>query len=84
MNRTEVKEKLIYIIKDVVKDWYTGPIDEQTTMADMGCDSMDAIELQVYIENAFRITPEEKKWDATSNLGEWIDLVYSHVKDHLQ
>lgn len=84
MNREQVKEKLIYVIRDVVKDWYTGPITEQTTMADMDCDSLDAIELQVYVENAFRITPSEEAWNSTTNLGDWINLVHDHLKNHLQ
>lgn len=79
MNREEIKEKLIYIIRDVSKDWYDGPINEDTTMSDMDCDSLDAIELQVHIENAFRITPKEREWESTSTIGEWIDLVCKHV-----
>ena len=81
MNREQIKEKLIYLIRNAVSDWYTGPVTEETTMQDMACDSLDAIELQVIIEKAFNISPDDRVWDSTNNIGEWIDLVYSLTKN---
>lgn len=79
MDKEQIKEKLIYIVKTGVSDWYTGPITEETTMTDMACDSLDAIELQVLIEKAFRISPSENEWASTSTIGDWINLVQKHV-----
>lgn len=79
MKRKEVKEKVIKVIERRVLDWYDGEITEDKTFKDMGCDSLDTIELTVDIERAFCISPRDAEWAEAKTVGQWIDLVVKHL-----
>lgn len=79
MDREEVKERVVKVIKRRVLDWYEGEITEDMSFRDMGCDSLDTIEVTVDIEKEFFISPRDAEWADTRTVGQCIDLVVKHL-----
>lgn len=79
MDREEVKERVVKVIKRRVLDWYEGEITEDMSFSDMGCDSLDTLEVAVDIEKEFFISPRDAEWADTRTVGQCIDLVVKHL-----
>lgn len=78
MNRSEVTEKVKLLMAE--KGYFGDEPTEETTLDDLGWDSMDYAEIQVHIENEFFISPKDAEWEQARNVGQWIDVVMKHVK----
>ncbi len=81
MNREEIKEQIIKILKENL-DEYEDIIDldeEATLNNDTGVDSMRFIYVMTKIETLFNITIPEKKWSKLISLKDVIDAVELEV-----
>lgn len=78
MNRSEVTEKVKLLMAE--KGYFGDEPTEETTLDDLGWDSMDYAEIQMNIEKEFFISPKDAEWEHARNVGQWIDVVMKHVK----
>lgn len=78
MNRSEVTEKVKLLMAE--KGYFGDEPTEETTLDDLGWDSMDYAEIQMNIEKEFFISPKDAEWEQARNVGQWIDVVMKHVK----
>ena len=79
MNRSEVTEKVLALIEQ--KGYFGDIPTEETTLDDLGWDSMDYAEIQMNIEKVFFISPKDAEWEHARNVGQWIDVVMKHIKE---
>lgn len=79
MNRSEVTKQVLALIEQ--KGYFGDIPTEETTLDDLGWDSMDYAEIQVHIENEFFISPKDAEWEHARNVGQWIDVVMKHIKE---
>lgn len=79
MEREEIKQVVIELIHD--KGFFGDEPTEETTLDDLGWDSLDFAEIQVMIEKEFLICPKEAEWERHRTVGEWVDLVMKHIKE---
>ena len=77
MEREEIKQVVIELIHD--KGYFGDIPTEETTLDDIGWDSMDFAEIQVHIEQHFFITPKDAEWTRAKCVGDWITLVEKYV-----
>lgn len=79
MTLLEIKQVLIQVlIKELyVKDFL---IEEQSTMEDMGLDSLDVISLCMKVENNFQIPNFENYIYRYSTFSETVDLIHKIKK----
>lgn len=78
MNRSEVKQKVLSLIED--KGYFGDEPTEETTLDDLGWDSMDYAEIQMNIEKEFFISPKDAEWDNARTVAQWVDVVMKHIK----
>ena len=79
MEREEIKQVIIELIHE--KGFFGDEVTEETTLDDLGWDSLDFAEIQVMIEKEFLIYPKEAEWERHRTVGEWVDLVMKHIKE---
>ena len=80
MERPEVTKQVLALIEQ--KGYFGDIPSEETTLDDLGWDSMDFAEIQVMIEKEFLIYPKEAEWERHRTVGEWVDLVMKHIKEN--
>lgn len=78
MNRSEVTEKVKLLMAE--KGYFGDEPTEETTLDDLGWDSLDYAEIQMNIEKEFFISPKDAEWEHARNVGQWIDVVMKHIK----
>lgn len=78
MNRSEVTKQVLALIEQ--KGYFGDIPTEETTLDDLGWDSMDYAEIQMNIEKEFFISPKDAEWEQARNVGQWIDVVMKYVK----
>lgn len=79
MERPEVTKQVLALIEQ--KGYFGDIPTEETTLDDLGWDSLDFAEIQVMIEKEFLIYPKESEWERHRTVGEWVDLVMKHIKE---
>ena len=77
MERPEVTKQVLALIEQ--KGYFGDIPTEETTLDDLGWDSMDFAEIQVHIEQHFFITPKDAEWTRAKCVGDWITLVEKYV-----
>lgn len=76
MNRNEIKERIIKVIKDNLPDFKDVDIREDTTInQSQGLDSMTFIYIICKIEAEFSIKVKENRWNKMSTLKDIVDEV---------
>ncbi len=76
MNREEIKEKALSIIRTCVPDLAEMKIEENSNInTDASVDSMSFIYLMTQIEAEFGIQIPQKKWAKLSTLGALLDEI---------
>lgn len=76
MNRNEIKERIIKVIKDNLPDFRDVDIKEDTTInQSQGLDSMTFIYIICKIEAEFNIKVKENRWNKMSTLRDIVDEV---------
>ncbi len=76
MNRNEIKERIIKVIKDNLPDFKDVDIQEDTTInQSQGLDSMTFIYIICKIEAEFSIKVKENRWNKMSTLKDIVDEV---------
>ena len=80
MESPEVTKQVLALIEQ--KGYFCDIPTEETTLDDLGWDSMDFAEIQVMIEKEFLIYPKEAEWERHRTVGEWVDLVLKHIKEY--
>ncbi len=76
MNRNEIKERIIKVIKDNLPDFRDVDIKEDTTInQSQGLDSMTFIYIICKIEAEFSIKVKENRWNKMSTLRDIVDEV---------
>lgn len=76
MNRNEIKERIIKVIKDNLPDFRDVDIKENTTInQSQGLDSMTFIYIICKIEAEFKIKVKENRWNKMSTLRDIVDEV---------
>lgn len=80
MERSEIKEKVVYIISEqlgVRKD----PLEETTLLVDdCGMDSLDAVELGMALEEEYGIEIPDEDAEKIKTVGEAIDYIEAKTK----
>ena len=79
MESPEVTKQVLALIEQ--KGYFGDIPTEETTLDDLGWDSLDFAEIQVMIEKEFLIYPKEAEWERHRTVGEWVDLVMKHIKE---
>ncbi len=76
MNREEIKQNIVAILKENLDEFQNTDIQESTVInTDAALDSMRFIYVMTKIESAFGISVPEKKWAKLQTLGDAIDAV---------
>ena len=79
MNREELKEKTIKIIKDCVPELADTEINEASVVnTDMGMDSMNFILVICKLEAEFGVKIPNKLWKKLSTLGDVLDALQKY------
>jgi acyl carrier protein len=79
---SEIPEKLIYVFRDLFKD-YDGPITRATTSLEVpGWDSLSHAELIMLVEDHFNVVLETENAFSYQNLGELIDDLQAIEPEH--
>jgi len=80
VERSEIKEKVVYIISEqlgVRKD----PLEETTLLVDdCGMDSLDAVELGMALEEEYGIEIPDEDAEKIKTVGEAIDYIEAKTK----
>ena len=76
MNREEIKQNIVAILKENLDEFQNTDIQESTVInTDAALDSMRFIYVMTKIESTFGISVPEKKWSKLQTLGDAIDAV---------
>ncbi|HBE99026.1 MAG TPA: hypothetical protein DDW18_03220 [Firmicutes bacterium] len=76
MNREEIKQNIVAILKENLDEFQNTDIQESTVInTDAALDSMRFIYVMTKIESTFGISVPEKKWAKLQTLGDAIDAV---------
>ena len=81
MNRKEISETLIKILKDNLDEWENVTIDESSVLnTDTGVDSIRFIYVMSKVESTFSINIPERKWSKLITFGDVIDAIEEELK----
>ncbi len=75
MTRSEIEQKLIDIVRQEKHDLPDEKLTPQTSFADAGIDSLDALTILFAIEENFKISIPDDRARAMKTLGDMIDAV---------
>lgn len=74
MDRSDVFEKMTALIAETL-EVDADELSEDTSMADLGADSFDMLELVTSMEDEFEISVDEDSLGALETIGDAIDLI---------
>lgn len=74
MDRSDVFEKMTTLIAETL-EVDADELSEDTSMADLGADSFDMLELVTSMEDEFEISVDEDSLGALETIGDAIDLI---------
>ena len=75
MNRGEIEQKLIGIVRQEKPNLAMEALTPQTALADAGIDSLDALTILFAIEETFKISIPDDRARAMKTFGDMIDAV---------
>ena len=75
MNRGEIEQKLIEIVRQEKPNLTTDTLTPETPLADAGIDSLDALTILFAIEETFKISIPDDRARAMKTFGDMIDAV---------
>lgn len=78
MTRDEIAERVIKVV-DRVHDRVGTEITPETTLSELGWDSLDLVELAMYIEDEFAIEVTDAEMNAAKSVEDWISLAEMKV-----
>ena len=75
MNRGEIEQKLIEIVRQEKPDLPADTLKRETALADAGIDSLDALTILFAIEETFKISVPDDRARAMKTFGDMVDAV---------
>ncbi len=79
MNRGEIKQKLIEIVRQEKPDLTADTLTPETALADAGIDSLDALTILFAIEETFKISIPDDRARAMKTFGDMVDAVVALI-----
>ncbi|HEX7421437.1 MAG TPA: phosphopantetheine-binding protein [Thermoanaerobaculia bacterium] len=79
MNRGEIEQKLIEIVRQEKPDLTADTLTPETALADAGIDSLDALTILFAIEETFRISIPDDRARAMKTFGDMVDAVVALI-----
>jgi acyl carrier protein len=79
MNRGEIEQKLIEIVRQEKPDLTANTLTPETALADAGIDSLDALTILFAIEETFRISIPDDRARAMKTFGDMVDAVVALI-----
>lgn len=79
MNRGEVEQKLIEIVRQEKPDLPADRLTHDTALADAGIDSLDALTILFAIEETFKISVPDDRARAMKTFGDMVDAVVALI-----
>ncbi|HUT58487.1 MAG TPA: phosphopantetheine-binding protein [Phycisphaerae bacterium] len=81
MNKSELREKVVRVVCDVLSVEPDMVADESNFVFDLGAESTQSVELVAGFEEAFGIEMDNESALAVQTVGEAVDFVGKYVKD---
>ena len=81
MTRSEIEQKLIAIVRQEKPDLPDDKLTPETSLADAGIDSLDALTILFAIEEQFHITVPDERARAMRTFGDMISAVEALAPD---
>jgi acyl carrier protein len=75
MNRGEIEQKLIEIVRQEKPDFAADKLTPDTALADAGIDSLDALTILFAIEETFKISVPDDRARAMKTFDDMVDAV---------
>jgi acyl carrier protein len=79
MNRGEIEQKLIEIVRQEKPDITAERLTPETALADAGIDSLDALTILFAIEETFTISIPDDRARAMKTFGDMVDAVVALI-----
>jgi acyl carrier protein len=79
MNRGEIEQKLIEIVRQEKPDLTADTLTPETALADAGIDSLDALTILFAIEETFKISIPDGRARAMKTFGDMVDAVVALI-----
>jgi acyl carrier protein len=79
MNRGEIEQKLIEIVRQEKPDLTADTLTPETALADAGIDSLDALTILFAIEETFKISIPDDRARAMKTFGDMVDAVVALI-----
>lgn len=79
MERTEIKEKIVDVIVDKLMVDKADVQDETKLVEDLGCDSLDLVELCIECEGVFCIRIDDDDFEKVFTVKDTIDVVEATI-----
>ena len=79
MNRGEIEQKLIEIVRQEKPDLSAETLKPETALADAGIDSLDALTILFAIEETFKIAVPDDRARAMKTFGDMVDAVVALI-----
>lgn len=79
LNRESIKEQVITVIAEKLSI-DSSKITEESTLAQLGADSLDLVEIIMRLEEKFDIEIDDEQAEKLHNVGQVIDYIQSLVK----
>ncbi|MFZ5954394.1 MAG: acyl carrier protein [Candidatus Dependentiae bacterium] len=79
LNRESIKEQVVAVIAEKLSI-DSSKITEESTLAQLGADSLDLVEIIMRLEEKFDIEIDDEQAEKLQNVGQVIDYIQSLVK----